>query len=134
MRVTLVLLTVLGISLAALDIPEHMRAGTKQLRKACVAETGIDVKHIDASKNGHLENVPEMGCYINCLLEHAGMIDTDGSIHWRDVWHFLTPSIQETVKIVVAECETKHGENKCETAFQTIDCYYKTQPEGAELP
>lgn len=84
-----------------------MRAPLLVLRRACVAETGVDVKHIEASKNGNLPDVPELKCYINCLLEHSGMIDDDGKIHFADVWHLLTPSMQETVKQVTEQCETK---------------------------
>lgn len=89
-----------------MDIPDHLRAPTRVLRKACLAESGIEEKHIDASKNGHLANVPEMGCYINCFMEHAGMIDDDGTIHFREVWHLLTPSMKETVLTVTEKCET----------------------------
>lgn len=77
------------------------------MRKACVAESGVDVKHIEASKNGNLPDVPELKCYIQCLLEHSGMIDENGNIHFNDVYHLLTPSTQKTVDIVVKECETK---------------------------
>lgn len=48
-----------------------------------------------------------MRCYLECLLEHSGMIEDDGRIHFDDVWHFLTPSMKETVIKVTKECETK---------------------------
>lgn len=93
--------------LQALDIPDHLRAPMKQLRKACMAQSGVEEKYIDASKNGNLPDVPELKCYILCLLEHAGMIEENGEIHWTDVYHLLTPSTRETVDSVVKECATK---------------------------
>lgn len=91
----------------ALDIPDHLRAPLKMMRKACMAESGVDEKHIIASKNGNLPDVPELKCYILCLLEHAGMIEENGVIHWTEVYHLLTPSTRQTVDTVVKECETK---------------------------
>lgn len=71
-----------------------------------MAESGVEEKYIEQSKNGNLPDVPELRCYINCLLEHSGMIDDNNKIHFNDVWHLLTPSMQETVSIVTKECET----------------------------
>lgn len=72
-----------------------------------MAESGVEEKYIDASKNGNLPDVPELKCYVLCLLEHSGMIEEDGNIHFKEVYHLLTPSTRETVDIVVKECETK---------------------------
>lgn len=77
------------------------------MRKACIAESGVEEKYIDASKNGNLPDVPELKCYILCLLEHSGMIEEDGRIHWTEVYHLLTPSTRKTVDVVFEECQTK---------------------------
>lgn len=77
------------------------------MRKACMAESGVDEQHIIASVNGHIPDVPELKCYILCLLEHSGMIEDDGTIHFNDVYHLLTPSMQKSVDKVVQQCETK---------------------------
>lgn len=58
----------------ALDIPDHLQAPLRVLHKACVSETGVAEEHIQNSKNGNLPNVPELKCYILCLLEHSGMV------------------------------------------------------------
>lgn len=76
------------------------------MRKACIGESGVDEKYINATKNGNLPDVPELGCYILCLLEHAGMIDDDGTIHFKEVMHLLTPSVAETAKLVTDKCQT----------------------------
>lgn len=77
------------------------------MRKACMSETNAQESDIIASKNGHLADAPEFRCYILCLLEHSGMIEEDGRIHFTEVYHLLTPSMKETVDKVTAECETK---------------------------
>lgn len=77
------------------------------MRKACMSETNAQESDIAASKNGHLADTPELRCYILCLLEHSGMIEEDGRIHFTEVYHLLTPSMKETVDKVTAECETK---------------------------
>lgn len=76
------------------------------MRKACLAESKVDEKYVDQSKNGYLPDVPELGCYILCFLEHAGMIEEDGTINFNQVMHLLSPSVAETAKYVSAECKT----------------------------
>lgn len=77
------------------------------MRRACIQQTGVDEKYIHESKNGNLPDVPELRCYILCILEHSGMIEDDGRIHFTEVYHLLTPSMRETVDKVTTECETK---------------------------
>lgn len=76
------------------------------MRKACMAESGVDEKHIIASRDGNLPDVPELKCYILCLLEHSGMIEDNGVIHFNEVYHLLTPAMKESVDKVVQKCET----------------------------
>lgn len=90
----------------ALDIPEHLRAPLKLIRKACIDESHVDEKYIDASKNGYLPDVPELKCYILCLFELGGVIDTDNSIDFDKVMHLLPASIRETLDHVVKTCGT----------------------------
>lgn len=72
-----------------------------------MAESKVEEKYIEASKNGNLPDVPELRCYILCMFEHTGMIEDDGEIHFRDVEHFLTPELKKTVHLVTTECATK---------------------------
>lgn len=72
-----------------------------------MAESGVEEQYIEASKGGNLPDVPELKCYILCLLEHSGMMEDDGTIHFNDVYHLLTPSMRQSVDKVVAQCETK---------------------------
>lgn len=38
-------------------------------------------------------------------------IEDDGTIHWTQVMHLLTPSMAESVSTVTAECSTKRKIN-----------------------
>lgn len=76
-----------------------------------MAETGVEEKYIDQSRNGYIPDVPELRCYINCIFEHAGMIEDDGTIRFDKVMHMLTPSTQQTVDYVTKECKTKRMTN-----------------------
>lgn len=90
-----------------MEIPEHLRAPARIVRKACIAESGIDEKYLNESKNGYLADVPEMGCYLLCFFEHVGMIEDDGTIHFGQVLHLMSPDLKETAQYVSRECETK---------------------------
>lgn len=57
-----------------MDIPEHLKAPMRLMRKACLAESGVDEKFVNESRNGYLADVPELGCYLLCFFEHAGMV------------------------------------------------------------
>lgn len=72
-----------------------------------MAESGVEEQHIIASRGGHISDNPELKCYVLCLLEHSGMIEDNGNIHFNDVYHLLTPAMQKSVDKVVKECETK---------------------------
>lgn len=62
---------------------------------------------MNQTKNGYVPDVPELGCYINCLLDHFGMKTEDGAIIWDKVMHLLTPDMRETVAYVSEVCGTK---------------------------
>lgn len=81
------------------------------MRKACMAETGVEEKYIEQSKNGNLPDAPGLRCYVLCLFEHAGMIEENGNIHFDRVMHLLPESNQETVRKVTQECKTIRKEN-----------------------
>lgn len=83
-----------------------MKAPARVLRNACVKETGVDEKLVNLSRNGNLEDSPEFRCYIRCIFEHAGMMDEDGTIHFNEIMHLLSPSMAETAKYVMQECKT----------------------------
>lgn len=83
-----------------------MRAPLKLMRQACIAETKASETDIAACKNGNLVDTPELRCYILCLFEHSGMIEEDGTIHFKEVLHLMTPTMRETAEFVVRECET----------------------------
>lgn len=94
----------------ALDIPEHLRAPLKQLRIACVKQSNVDEKFINATKDGNVPDVPELKCYILCLFEHAGIIDdTDGDdkIDFTLVYHLMPPDHRMTLEYVSKTCGTK---------------------------
>ncbi|XP_055299661.1 general odorant-binding protein 83a-like [Sitodiplosis mosellana] len=134
MKIVLMVLGVVGLSLAALEVPEHLKAAVKIMRKACLVESGVDEKYVNQSRDGNLPDIPKLGCYILCFFEHAGMIEEDGTIHFNDVMHLLSPSLAETAKYVSEECKTIHGDTRCDTAWLTTKCFFEKAPEGSELP
>lgn len=84
-----------------------MRAPLKQLRKACVEQSGVDEKDIAATRDGNVPDVPELKCYILCLFEHAGVIESDDSIDFTIVYHLMPPEHRMTVEYVSKTCGTK---------------------------
>lgn len=95
--------------------------------------------------------MPELKCYILCLIEFAGAIDEDGIIHFGEVMHLMSPELKESVIKGMEICATKRinflkkkilskwisfvtifildGNTRCETAYLTAKCYFELMPE-----
>ncbi|XP_031621663.1 general odorant-binding protein 69a-like [Contarinia nasturtii] len=134
MKVLLISLSLICLSFAALNIPDHLRAPVRLMRQACLAESNVDEKYINQSRNGFIPDVPELRCYILCLFEHSGMMEDDGTIHFEQVMHLLSPGVAETATFVSNECKTIHGDTRCDTAYLTMKCFFEKAPEDSELP
>lgn len=89
-----------------MSVPEHLKAATKIARKACIAETGAKEEHIEASKNGHLEDNPEMRCYVKCVLQQLKMIKEGDEVDFEMIMHLLPPHMKDSVALVTRECKT----------------------------
>lgn len=89
-----------------MDLPDHLKAPLKILRKACLAESNVDEKYVNASVNGNLPDVPELKCYILCLFEHGGIIDETDTIDFGGVLHLFSHDFKETIQQVSKECGT----------------------------
>lgn len=117
-------------------------------RKACLELSSVDEKYVNQTKNGNVPNVPELGCYMNCIFDHVGMKTEDGSIVWDKVVHLLPPTFQESAFFVTKECGTirkifnksniygvlleiffSGGEDECQTALLTVTCFFTKAPE-----
>lgn len=90
----------------ALDIPEHMQTPLKIMRKGCLARTGVEEKYVDQSKNGNLPDVPGLRCYVLCMMEHAGVIDENGTVTFSNIFHLFTPSVKESFQTATEQCST----------------------------
>lgn len=96
-----------------MDIPDHLRSTARAMRNACVAETNVDEKYIDMSKNGYISDDPKLKCYVHCLLEHAGMMDESGKIDAENVLHLFPPEHRNTIEYVTKVCKTR-----CKSKFE----------------
>lgn len=78
------------------------------MRKACIEQTNVDEKYINATRDGNVPDVPELKCYILCILEHSGIIDAnDDTIDFDMIYHLMPPSSRTTMEYVLKECGTK---------------------------
>lgn len=70
-------------------------------------QSNVDEKHILATRDGFVPDVPELKCYILCLFEHGGVIDADGTIDFTIVYHLMTPDHRQTIDYVTSTCGPK---------------------------
>lgn len=67
----------------------------------------MDEKYINQTKNGYVPDVPELKCYILCLLEYGGAIDENGTIDFGVVMHLFTPEYRDSINTGMQQCATK---------------------------
>nr|AUF72981.1 odorant-binding protein [Anoplophora chinensis] len=100
------------------------------LRKACVAETGIDeafVEKVDAEKV--LVDDRTLKCYIMCIMKHCGAMSDDGIVDIESVVSNLTDEMKEKLEPIVRACGAKVGADHCETAWLTHSCFLEKGPD-----
>lgn len=74
--------------------------------------------------------MPELKCYILCLLEFAGAIDEDGVVHFGEVMHLMSPDLKESINKGMEICATKRMhffkvKNTCKTDSICHTVYFR---------
>lgn len=74
-------------------------------------------------------------CFINCMFEHNGSIDSKGEAQ-RDaiVKHFIAKhptAKKEAVEALTDKCIKEKGTDKCDTAFLRYKCYWANKAQLA---
>ncbi|XP_016934887.3 general odorant-binding protein 69a isoform X1 [Drosophila suzukii] len=126
----------LGILLAALIIYDLVPANqgqdinpmiirqVKKLRTRCLNQTGASVEIMDHSvKNRMLPNDPLVKCFLHCMFDMFGLIDSQNIMHLEALVEVLPEELHNTIIELVGACGTKKGKDGCETAYETVKCY-----------
>ncbi|XP_037720983.1 general odorant-binding protein 69a isoform X2 [Drosophila subpulchrella] len=125
----------LSLLLAALTIYDFVPASqgeinpmiikqVKKLRMRCLNQTGASEELMDHSvQNRLLPNDPGVKCFLHCMFDMFGLIDSQNIMHLESLVEVLPEEIHDTIIGLVGACGTKKGKDGCETAYETVKCY-----------
>ncbi|EDW74828.1 Odorant-binding protein 56d [Drosophila willistoni] len=127
MKFLIVFLALVAFAAAAeLPLTDEQKAQAHANGALCVQQEGITKEQAMALRAGNFEDKdPKVKCFANCFLEKTGFI-ADGQVKPDVVLAKLGPLAgADKVKAVQAKCDSLKGADKCDTAYQLYECYYK---------
>ncbi|EDW18016.1 general odorant-binding protein 69a [Drosophila mojavensis] len=110
----------------AFDVPEVVKKHVKKLHKRCVAKTGVSEELLEHAQKGNLPNDPTFKCFLHCMFDMFGLIDSDNVMHLEALVEVLPVEIHDKILALVDACGKKKGVDGCDTAYQSVECYMAT--------
>ncbi|EDV51554.1 Odorant-binding protein 69a [Drosophila erecta] len=99
----------------------------RKLRMRCINQTGVSVETLDKSvKNRILPAEPDFKCFLYCMFDMFGLIDSQNIMHLEALLEVLPEEIHKTINGLVGACGTQKGKDGCDTAYETVKCYIAT--------
>ncbi|KAH8270769.1 hypothetical protein KR018_001021 [Drosophila ironensis] len=128
MKFLIVLAAIVALSAAQLNLTDEQKATAHANGAACAQQEGITKEQALALRGGNFDDSdPKVKCFANCFLEKSGFL-VDGQIQPAVVLAKLGPIAgEDNVKAVQAKCDSIKGADKCDTAFQLYQCYFKNR-------
>ncbi|XP_023160822.1 general odorant-binding protein 56d isoform X2 [Drosophila hydei] len=126
MKYLIVLVAIVALVAADVQLTDEQKARAKANAGACIEQEGVAKEQAMALREGKFENVDDkVKCFANCFLEKSGFL-VDGQIKPDVVLEKIGPIVGvEKVKAAQEKCDSLKGTDKCDTAFQLYQCYYK---------
>ncbi|XP_065360121.1 general odorant-binding protein 69a [Calliphora vicina] len=116
------------VSNNAMEIPEHLRKHAKKLHKRCQNQTDTPEDVIRSSLQGSLPKNKNFECYVQCLFDIIGIMEESNTIRIDHLLQVLPDELHPTIKMLAEACGTKEGSDKCNIAYNTLQCYVDNNP------
>ncbi|XP_034482924.1 general odorant-binding protein 69a isoform X2 [Drosophila innubila] len=105
-------------------VPEVVKKQVKKVHVRCMNQTGVVEETIVAAHKGlTLPNDPAFKCFLHCMFEMFGLIDSEHVMHMDALLDVLPEETHPTIKNMIETCGTIKGIDGCDTAFQSVKCY-----------
>nr|UTN00810.1 odorant binding protein [Semanotus bifasciatus] len=115
-------------------VPDDMKQKMQLLHGTCVPATGISEDVVARAQVGDFDDDEKLGCYMNCVMREAGVLDNDEKFNLELVMDFFSESIRDNAYPVMKKCGILVGANLCETAFLICKCVFEEDPSVYHLP
>ncbi|XP_068149994.1 general odorant-binding protein 69a [Drosophila tropicalis] len=111
----------------ALEVPPALKKQVKKLHIRCANQTGVAEEVLrKAHQAGQLPSDPAFKCFLYCMLEIFGLIDSENIMHLESLIEVLPEDVHAQIQRLADACGTKKGADGCETAYLTVKCYIET--------
>ncbi|KAL7732456.1 hypothetical protein ACLKA6_004419 [Drosophila palustris] len=108
----------------AFQLPDVVKKQVRKVHLRCQNQTGVPEETIVAAhKTMTLPNDPAFKCFLHCMLEMFGLIDSEEVMHMDSLLEVLPEEFHPKIKNMVESCGTKKGTDACDTVFQSVKCY-----------
>uniref|UniRef100_A0A182N5W0 Odorant-binding protein 7 n=1 Tax=Anopheles dirus TaxID=7168 RepID=A0A182N5W0_9DIPT len=126
----LAVLTVCIVLSGTFEIPARYKKPAKMLHEICVLESGASEELLRQCLDGTVHDDPAVGCYIHCLFDKLDVVEEDtGRILLNQLIYLVPDDVKEAVEHLTRECSHIVTPDKCDTAYQTVKCYFKAHDE-----
>ncbi|XP_008548248.1 general odorant-binding protein 56d [Microplitis demolitor] len=124
MKIFAVILAVCFVGALA-ELTEEQKAKLRELRTACVTETGVDEANVDSAKQGvwKMDDV-KLRCFFFCMMKKIKVMNEDGTLNEEMTRKRMANDLPaDKIDAVMMKCKDMKGADMCETAMMMMKCY-----------
>nr|ALG36140.1 odorant binding protein 7 [Sclerodermus sp. MQW-2015] len=117
---------------------EQMEKVAKGFRNNCMSKTGADSAAVDGIKKGQFPDDHNVKCYAYCIMKvmrtmNDANIDKDMLIKQIEI--FFPEDLQARLKATTEKCVPQAtSSDKCEAAYQYVQCTQQADPDAFFFP
>ncbi|XP_022225308.2 general odorant-binding protein 69a [Drosophila obscura] len=114
----------------AFELSPVMKKQIAKLKTRCINQTGAsEERMIQAQKDQVLPDDPAFKCFLHCMFDMFGLIDSKNVMQLEALIEVLPEEVHPKINALVGACGTQKGTDGCDTAFQTVKCYLNVNKE-----
>ncbi|XP_001353390.2 general odorant-binding protein 69a [Drosophila pseudoobscura] len=108
----------------AFELSPTMKKQVGKLKDRCIKQTGASAERmLQAKKDQVLPDDPAFKCFLHCMFDMLGLIDSHNVMQLESLIEVLPEEIHPEINALVGNCGTQKGIDGCDTAFLTVKCY-----------